>query len=226
MAALYEYVIGIIWGEEEEEVVAPPEEEADSLDDSLSATQCDAAMGSTSRMVIRKPSGPGSTQSFKAIPSMVIKEPEPKDHYDARVISIILAPAGVILGLLGCIMTVLAYTSLAGFPYEESAAFARYDYNVKLLGPLLVGIAVCCELMGFTVVLCTPHHGRNPMIYPQKDEDDAPNMRSHSSRRVSIAPAGQNVAQSSSGASLAHADSKIITPGSALTIMKSAHTVV
>ena len=222
MYSAYEYVVSFIYGPEDEPEPVP-HEETDSLDGSV--TDGISAEIVNPSMIIRKSTTAGfrPSQSFKAIPSMVIKAPEPEDNYDSSVIAVILTPTGLIFATFGSIITLLAYTTLVGFESDRSIAAAYYGYPVRLLGPLLIICGVAILLIAAVVFMCTPRQHQIPMVYPKVDDDvemDGKLRGSSSKRRVSTAKV-----QPSSTAS-ASQNRKSIVPNSQMTVIRSTTAVV
>ena len=206
MSWAYEYVVGFVWtGKEGEQ--APDHTANTDKDDDDSLDEAEAAGSAPSKnsslealdkpsLVIRKSTTAGfkSTHSFKAVPSMIIKEPEPQDNYDASVIAVILAPIGAILVAFGFTSTLLAYVpAITGIPYEDSVAVSHYGFPVKIGGPALLILGALMLLLALVVLLCTPHQRHVPMLYLQPEEegeelDVPPQVRAVSAKRVSIAP--------------------------------------
>ena len=223
MFSAYEYVVGFIYGNEEEAEPEPvAQEETDSLDGSITEGIPTEAINPS--MVIRKSTTDGfrPSHAFKAVPSMVIKAPEPDDNYDSSVIAVMLTPAGLILASFGSIMTLLAYTTLVGFESHQSVAEGIYGYPVRFLGPLLIICGVVTLLLAGVVFMCTPRQRDVPMLYPQLDEDaevDNQLRVSSSRRRVSLAKVEPSPAPSASR------DRRSIAPGSQMAMFRSATAV-
>ena len=223
MLSAYEYVVGFIYGTEEQPEPEPQkEEETDSLDGSITEATSTEAINPS--MVIRKSTTAGfrPSQTFKAVPSMIIKAAEPEDNYDSSVIAVMLTPAGLILASFGSIMTLLAYTTLVGFESNQSVAEGIYGYPVRVLGPLLIICGVAILLIAGVVFMCTPRQRDVPMLYPQLDEDvevDNQLRVSGSRRRVSLAKVEPSPAPSASR------QRKSIVPGSQMAVLRSATAV-
>ena len=225
MLSAYEYVVGFIYGTEEEEEPAPepvPQDDKDSFDGSITEGISTEAINPS--MVIRKSTTAGfrPSHSFKAVPSMIIKAPEPEDNYDSSVIAIMLTPTGLILASFGSIMTLLAYTTLVGFESKQSVAEGFYGYPVQFLGPLLIICGVVTLLLAGVVYVCTPRQRDVPMLYPQLDEDTEVDNQlrvSGSRRRVSLAKVEPSPAPSASR------ERKSIVPGSQMAVLRSATAV-
>lgn len=221
----YEYVVGILWGEEEAEPEPLSEDEEDSLDGSIAGIPSIANI--QSNLVIRKSTigGLKPQQSFRAVPSMIIKPPEPQDNYDASVIAVVLTPAGLILSVFGSIITLLAYTTITGFKTEESIAHTHYGFPVKTGGPLLIVLGIAILVMALVVYMCTPRQRNVPMLYPQVDdeEEEAGQVRVASSRRISVVPVGSKVTPSTSGG--VPVQPVILSSGSKVAVMRSTPVV-
>ena len=222
MYSAYEYVVGFIYGPEDEEPEPVPHEEADSLDGSVKDGASAEAINPP--MVIRKSTTAGfkPSQTFKAIPSMIIKAPEPEDNYDSSVIAVMLTPTGLILASFGSIITLLAFTTLVGFESERSVAVAYYGYPVKMLGPLLIILGVVTLLIAAVMFMCTPRQRHLPMLYPQVDEDaETDKVRvSSSKRRVSMARVQPSTTTSASQ------QRKSVAPDSQMAVFRASTAVV